>query len=256
MKVSIITIVYNGSQTIKDAIESVQGQDYDNIEYIVIDGNSTDGTQDIVRSYNGTISKFVSEADNGLYDALNKGIKTATGDVIGLLHADDVYHDTNVITKVVDAFTNHNVDSLYGDLVYVNRKNTSKVVRYWRSGKYQKRNFLKGWMPPHPTFFVKSNILDKYGFYDTELKQAADYELMLRLLYKYDISTFYVPEIFVRMRVGGISNNSLKSRINANREDYQAWVKNNLSPRFYTTFMKPFSKIGQYFYQFRSRNIL
>lgn len=246
MKVSIITVVFNNCKTIKEAISSVQNQNYSNLEHIIVDGGSTDGTVDIIRKLIDKNSVFVSEKDNGLYDALNKGIKLATGNVIGILHSDDVFNSNEVISDIVYAFTKNNVDSVYADLVYVNRQKTEKVVRNWVSGDFSKRKFLLGWMPPHPTFFVKREIFIRYGSYDTEFKSAADYELMLRFLYKYNITTYYLPKTLVRMRLGGESNKSIKNRLKANHEDYKAWQKNNLSPNAYLRILKPLIKIPQF----------
>ncbi len=246
MKISIITIVYNNCDTIADAIESVLGQTYPDVEYIVVDGLSTDGTVDVVKSYSDRISRFISEKDNGLYDAINKGIALATGDVIGLLHSDDLFYSDDALTHVVEAFTKYNTDSVYGDLLYVQKDNTNKIIRNWVSGDFKKDNFLYGWMPPHPTFYVKRKVYQELGLYNTAFKSAADYELMLRYLYKHNISTTYIPEKLVKMRVGGKSNVSLKNRIRANQEDYQAWLVNDLNPPFYTRFLKPLRKLTQF----------
>ena len=246
MKVSIITVVYNNVNTLRETIESVLQQDYADIEYIIVDGNSSDGTIELIHSYSSRIHKFVTEKDNGLYDAINKGIKMASGDIIGLLHSDDLFFSTSAISQIVEAFQHNIVDSVYSDLHYVDKTDTWKVVRNWRSGSYQKERFLRGWMPPHPTFYVKRNIYEAYGLYDTDFKSAADYELMLRYLYKYSISTYYIKNTLVKMRVGGESNRSLSNRIRANQEDYTAWKKNNLSPNFYTRFLKPLRKVAQF----------
>jgi glycosyltransferase involved in cell wall biosynthesis len=247
MKVSIITVCYNSASTIETTIQSVISQDYNNIEYIIIDGNSTDETLSIVDKYKSSVSKVISEKDDGIYFAINKGISFATGDVIGILHADDFYTDNTVISKVVAAFGKNKTDTLYGDLQYVNRTDTSKIIRNWRSGEYRHGLFYKGWMPPHPAFFVKKKCYDIYGTYNTSLRSAADYELMLRLLHKNKCSTVYLPEVLVKMRVGGKSNVSLLNRIKANREDKKAWIINGLTPGLFTLIRKPLSKIGQFF---------
>lgn len=247
MKVSIITVVYNNVSTLRDTIESVLGQDYSDIEYIIIDGLSTDGTVELVQSYGTRIHKFVSEKDKGLYDAINKGISLASGEIVGLLHSDDLFFSTAAIRKVVDGFYTSSADSVYGDLHYVDKVDTWKIVRNWRSGSYQRCKFRRGWMPPHPTFYVKRSVYETYGLYDTDFKSAADYELMLRYLYKYNISTHYLPNTLVKMRVGGESNRNLFNRLQANKEDYFAWKKNNLSPSIYTRFLKPLRKLHQYF---------
>ena len=246
MKVSIITIVFNNRETIADAIESVLSQTYPDIEYIVVDGLSTDGTVDEVRKYGTRISKFVSEKDKGLYDAINKGIKLATGEIIGFLHSDDIFFNANAVASVAAAFEVHQTDSIYADLLYVQKADTGKVVRNWVSGSYNRENFMYGWMPPHPTFYVKKSCYDQYGLYNTGFRSAADYELMLRFLFKHHISTTYIPETLIKMRIGGKSNVTLKNRIRANREDYAAWLVNELQPRFYTRYLKPLRKLVQY----------
>jgi glycosyltransferase involved in cell wall biosynthesis len=247
MKVSIITAVYNNVAYIQDAIESVLAQDYQNLEYVVIDGGSTDGTIEVIRQYENRIAVIVSEPDKGLYDALNKGVRKATGDVIGFLHADDMYASPHAISKMVEVFQLQGCDTAYSDLLYVDATNTDKIVRYWQAAKYAADAFLKGWMPPHPTFFVKKTIYQQYGAYNTAMRISADYELMLRLLHRHHVSTAYLPEITVKMRVGGVSNASLLSRWRANMEDREAWKVNNLKPYFYTLYAKPFSKLVQYF---------
>ncbi|MCC9168220.1 glycosyltransferase family 2 protein [Pontibacter harenae] len=246
MKVSIITIVYNNRETIADAINSVLNQSYPDIEYIVVDGLSTDGTVEVIRSYGHKISKFVSEKDEGLYDAINKGINLATGDVIGLLHSDDLLSSPDTVATIAKAFEEEDVDSVYGDLLYVQKQDISKVVRNWISGHYKRTNFLYGWMPPHPSFYVKRTCYKSYGLYNTDFKSAADYELMLRYLYKHKLSTYYIPKVLVRMRVGGKSNATLKNRLRANQEDYNAWLVNGLKPHFYTRILKPLRKLVQF----------
>ncbi len=247
MKVSIITAVYNNRTYISDAIESVLAQDYEQLEYIVIDGGSTDGTLEVIRQYENKISVLVSEPDRGLYDALNKGLKLATGDVIGFLHADDMYAKPTAVSQIVETFQLQGCDTAYSDLLYVEAEDTAKIVRYWQAAAYTEDSFLKGWMPPHPTFFVKREIYQRYGSYKTDMRISADYELMLRLLHKHHVSTAYLPEITVKMRTGGVSNASLLSRWKANMEDRMAWEVNNLKPYFYTLYAKPFSKLLQYF---------
>lgn len=247
MKVSIITVVYKNKDTIKDAIESVLNQTYKNIEYIIVDGASTDGTVEIIKSYGNKIDKFISEPDNGIYDAMNKGIKLATGDIIGFLNSDDFYASNNVLEKVTNEFIDKKVDSVYGDLVYVDNKDVTKVVRYWKSKPYKEGLFKKGWHPPHPTFFVKREIYEKYGKFRLEFKIAADYELMLRFLEKHKISTAYIPKVLVKMRVGGKSNQSIKNILKANLECYRAWKVNGLKINPVKLLLKPLSKILQYF---------
>ena len=246
MKVSIITISYNSAETIEDTIKSVVGQDYPNIEYIIIDGASKDETLSIIGKYKDKIAKVVSERDKGIYDAMNKGVENATGDIIGILNSDDYYYDESVISEVVRLFEKENTDGLYADLVYVDRADSDKVIRYWKSGEYQPGKFLKGWMPPHPTFFVKKEVYEKFGLYSTDLRSAADYEFMLRVIHKHNISLSYMPRILTKMRVGGMSNVSLKNRWKANMEDRRAWKINGLKPKWYTLTVKPLSKILQF----------
>lgn len=248
MKISIITITYNSSSTLAETINSVINQSYKNIEYIIIDGGSSDNTIPIIKSYENKITTFISEKDNGIYDALNKGILLATGDVIGILHSDDFYTNTNVIQNVVNKLEQTNADALYADLFYVDKNNTSKIHRKWKSGNYSLEKFLNGWMPPHPTFFVKKTIYEKYGSFNLSLNSSADYELMLRFIYKEKIKVAYLPEFIIKMRLGGKSNVSLKNRIIANKEDRKAWRINNLKPYFFTLYIKPIRKIVQLFF--------
>ncbi|KAA6431463.1 glycosyltransferase [Dyadobacter flavalbus] len=246
MKVSIITVVYNGAQTIRQCIESVLAQDFPSVEYIIMDGSSTDGTQEIVRSYGRAVARFVSEPDNGIYDAMNKGIQIASGDVIGILNADDFYAYSSVIKDVVNQMAAGNFQACYGDLQYVDASDESIVKRQWNSGKYSSGAFLNGWMPPHPTFFVRREVYGKFGKFRLDLGSAADYELMLRLVHKHKISITYVPKVLVKMRIGGVSNSTLKNRLAANRNDLKAWKINNLRPRFYTLWLKPLRKLVQF----------
>lgn len=246
MKVSIITVAYNSAETIADCIQSVVDQTYSDIEYIVVDGSSTDDTQEIVRSFGDRVSAFVSEPDNGIYDAMNKGLQRCTGDVVGILNSDDFYTDNEVISDVVNLLKQSRADSCYSDLVYVDRENTDKIVRSWVSGEYEMRNFLKGWMPPHPTFFLKRNCYEEYGLFNLSFKTSADYELMLRMLYKHKLSAAYLNRVTIKMRVGGQSNLSIGNRIKANIEDRRAWKVNSLKAPLWTTLRKPLSKVGQF----------
>lgn len=247
LKISIITVCYNSAKTIENTIQSVVSQDYENIEYILVDGKSSDDTLKIIEKYKSNILKIISEKDDGIYFAINKGIAFATGDVIAVLHADDFYTNPRIISEVANAFIEKKVDTVYGDLQYVDRNDVSIIKRNWKSESYNKENFLKGWMPPHPAFFVKKECYAKFGLFNTSLKSAADYELMLRLLYKHDCSTAYIPEVLVKMRVGGKSNVTFMNRIKANREDKKAWLMNGLKPGIFTFIRKPLSKLGQFF---------
>ena len=244
MKISIVTSVYNNQETIREAIETVLSQTYNNIEYIIIDGASKDGTTDIIRSYGNQITIFKSEQDNGIYDGLNKGIAIATGDVIGFLHSDDLYSNSNVIAHVADAFTNNNIDAVYGDLVYTSKSDTSKILRYWKSCEFNNQLLSRGWMPAHPTFFVKRSLYEKYGFFDTTYQIAADYDFMLRILSK-NIKTEYLPFVIYKMRIGGESNKNIRNIVHKMREDYRALKSNNIGGIWSLT-LKNLSKIQQF----------
>lgn len=246
MKISIITVSFNAEDTIRDTIDSVLNQDYKDIEYIIIDGGSTDGTVSIIKEYQERISYWVSEPDEGIYFGMNKGIGRCTGSIVGVLNADDIYSSSDVISNVVLHLTKSKADSLYADLEYVAEKNLNRIIRKWVSGKYDPKSFLKGWMPPHPTFFIKRQFYDDFGVFNTSLKSAADYELMLRMLFKHQISCAYLSECIVKMRVGGESNASVSNRIRANLEDRQAWKMNNLQPKWYTLYLKPLLKLNQF----------
>jgi len=247
MKVSIITPSFNSKDSIEDTIISVLSQDYSDIEYIIIDGKSTDGTLDIVKKYENKINKLISEPDNGIYDAMNKGISLATGEIIGILNSDDLYYSENVISKVVDVFNKHKVDCCWGNLLYFDNKKEDKIVRRWRSSNYEKGLFEKGWQIPHPTFFVKKEIYEKYGTYNPSFKITGDYELILRFLEKKKIKSFFIPEFLVKMRLGGASNKNIFNIIRGNIECYKAWKINGLETNPLKLFFKPFSKIKQYF---------
>lgn len=247
MKVSIITIVLNNKDYIRSAIDSVLAQSYKDIEYIVVDGQSTDGTFEIIESYGSQIAQVFRGKDGGIYPAMNKGLKAATGEIVGILNADDLYASTTVIEQVVNAFIkNKEAQAVYGDLQYVERDNLKKVLRHWSSGHYKKSDFLWGWMPPHPTFFVKRKVYEQFGYFDTRLKSAADYELMLRFLFKNSIKAAYIPEVLVKMRAGGKSNASVSNRLKANKEDRLAWEFNALKPYPFTLLLKPLRKLPQF----------
>jgi glycosyltransferase involved in cell wall biosynthesis len=247
MKVSIITVTYNSEAFLEQTIRSVTEQTYPNIEYIIIDGASSDNTLSIIAKYKNKIQHLLSEKDNGIYDALNKGIKMATGDVIGILHSDDFFTSNTVIEKVVAKITNEKSDALYADLYYVDKNKTDKITRKWHSGLYSHRAFVNGWMPPHPTFFVKKELYQKFGAFNLSFKTSADYELMLRFIHKHQIKLAYLNEFIIKMRVGGQSNVSVNNRVVANLEDRKAWEVNGLKPRFYTLWLKPLRKVKQFF---------
>ncbi len=245
MKISIITVVYNGEKTIRQALRSVISQSYSDIEYIVIDGKSTDNTIKIINEYRDKIDIFISEKDNGLYDALNKGIRLSTGDVIGILHADDRYTDRYAIEEVAKAFKSSNSDSVYSDLIYI--KNMSdKILRYWKSGEFNIKKLKFGWMPPHPVFFIKTDIIRRYSLiYDTSLNISGDYDFILKLLGKYKITTHYIPKVLYKMNIGGISNKSISNIIQKSKEDYIC-IKRNKIGGLFTLFCKNIIKIPQF----------
>lgn len=233
MKVSIITVVYNNCKTILDAINSVQSQSYNDIEYIIIDGNSTDGTLDIIKQNCSQFTKIVSEPDKGIYDAMNKGIKLATGDIVGILNSDDIYADKQVISDVANCFLiNKKLGILYGNLIYVKANNTNHVVRKWNSKPYFSKYFEYGNVPPHPALFLKKSVYNKVGLFNLEFKLAADYEFMLRLFKKFDFKSQYLNRLMVKMRLGGATNKNLKNITNGNKEIIKAWVYNNFKPPF------------------------
>ncbi len=245
MKISIITAVYNNKDQIAEAIESVLNQSYTDIEYIIIDGASTDGTVEVVKSYGDKISKFISEPDEGIYSGLNKGIHLATGDVIGFLHSDDFYLYDQVIEEVVEVFKDKDCDGVYGNLIYVDKEDTSRIVRHWESGEFKYENLKKGWMPPHPAFFVKRKIYEKYGVFDTNFKISADYNFMLKILSKQDFKACYLSQVLYVMRIGGASNKNLKNLWQKTKEDLKA-LKENRVGSLLALFLKNISKIPQF----------
>ena len=245
MRVSIITATYNSAATIAETMQSVEEQDHPHIEHIVVDGHSQDETLSIIEQYPHTAT-LISEKDDGIYDAMNKGIRRATGDIIGILNCDDLYVDAHVISKIVKTFQDPGIQVCYADLEYVDAENSSRVTRTWKSGTFDSRSFYWGWMPPHPTFFVRRSVYDQVGLFNTSLRSAADYEMMLRILVKHQLAVAYLPEVIVKMRTGGMSNASVNNRIRANREDHEAWRINGLKPYFFTLYLKPLRKITQF----------
>ena len=245
MKVSIITIVWNNKETIRDAINTVLSQTYKDIEYIIIDGASTDGTCEIVRGYRDKIAKFVSETDNGIYDGLNKGLILATGDIVSFLHSDDMYSSNTIISEVVKVFKNdNNLDGVYGDLIYTSKNDTNKVLRYWKSREFRQSLLKQGWMPAHPTLFLKSRVYEKFGKFDLSFKIAADYDFMLRIL-SAGIKVKYLPKVLYKMRIGGESNKSIANIIQKSKEDLKALNNNNIGG-LYALMYKNLSKVSQF----------
>lgn len=246
MKISIVTVCWNSEATIEDTIKSVISQDYSDLEYIIVDGASTDKTLEIASKYKDKIAKIISEKDSGMYNAANKGFRLATGEVLGLINADDILADEHVISEIAKKFAETEAEAVWGDLLYVDRFNTNKVIRNWKSSEYKEGAFKNGWMPPHPCFYARKSIYEKFGYLREDMKIAADYEVMLRMLEKYKIKSAYIDKVLVRMRVGGMSNKSLKNIILANKEAYKAWKLNGLKINPFRILLKPISKIVQY----------
>ena len=247
MKISIVTVSYNSVATIRDTLESVAAQSYKNVEHIIVDGGSTDGTVSAIRGWNKHAIRLIAEPDLGIYDAMNKGIRWATGDVIGILNSDDVYYDSNVLADVFNVTSDTSIDACYADLIYVAPDNINDITRYWESCVFKKGLFKTGWAPPHPTFFVRRKVYEKYGLYDLNYSLAADFELMARFLERFQVSSAYIPKIFIKMRLGGVSNKSVINIIRQNIEIYKACKKNGISlflPFFFIA--KIASRVKQY----------
>lgn len=244
MKVSIITTCYNSESTILGTIKSVKNQTYKNIEHIIIDGNSSDKTIDIINNNLSSKMKVISEPDDGCYDAFNKGINESTGDIIGFLHSDDVFYADTIIEEMCKKIGD--APGIYGDLIYVAEKDINKKIRYWKSKKFNKNNFYFGWMPAHPTLYLRKEIYNKYGNYKTNIGTGADYEFTVRVLFKNNIKCEYLPKIITKMRVGGLSSNNFKDRLIAHFYDWRAWTDNKISVFPFWVILKPLSKIKQY----------
>lgn len=248
MKISVVTVVYNAVDSIEDAINSVIAQDYEDIEHIVIDGGSVDGTMDVVNRYREQLAVVISEPDNGIYDAMNKGIDLATGDIIGNLNADDWYADNSVLSRVVNAFSeDKDLDAIYGDIVYVTKNEPHSIVRYWESQPYQEGLFEKGWMPAHPSFFVRREIYNRYGKFDLDLQIQSDFDLTMRFMVVNKIKTRYLPGVMVKMRMGGVTNNRISNVIKGNFEAYKACRKNGLSVTPFFMLKKVLSRLPQFY---------
>lgn len=234
MKVSIITVVYNSVHTIQQCIESVLSQSYPDIEHIVVDGGSTDGTLDVIRNYGSRISKIISEPDQGIYDAMNKGIKLSAGSIVGILNSDDIYYDDSVVSEVVSAFSIAGSDLLYGDICYFNRNKDEVPVRVWKASSYEKGSFFTGWHPPHPALFAKKEVYEKYGLFRKDFRIAGDFELMLRFFEKHQASSVYLEKFLVKMRTGGTSNKSLGNILKGRHEIIKAFEQNGYRvPKLY-----------------------
>ena len=232
-------------KSIERCFNSVLSQKNCEIEYIVVDGMSTDGTSEIVECYRERIDQIIREPDDGIYDALNKGVNAATGDVVGFMHADDSFADDRVLQRISELHTEHKVDASYGDLQYID-KESGRVTRHWVSGRYNPSKFYFGWMPPHPTVYIRKSTYMQHGLYNLDMPTAADYELLVRMMVKEKISVGYVPHVLVKMQVGGSSNASIKNRVNANKDDRLAWQRNGLKPPPLIRFTKPLRKLPQF----------
>ncbi|RHL11659.1 MULTISPECIES: glycosyltransferase family 2 protein [Bacteroides] len=250
MMISLITVTYNSERTLRDTIQSVLNQTYSDIEYIVIDGLSKDCTVDIIREYEPLFQgrlKWKSEKDNGLYDAMNKGISMSTGDIVGIINSDDFYHRRDIISKIVETFQNKKIQAAYGDVRFVNPDNLGKTVRYYSSGSFSLRRFRYGFMPAHPTFFTYRKYFEEFGYYKTDYRIAADYELLVRFLHTHQLKTAYIPLDFMKMRTGGISTASIKSNIILNKEIVRACSENGIWTCMPLLFLKYFIKIFELF---------
>jgi glycosyltransferase len=244
--ISIITAVYNRENTIGDALHSLREQTYPDVESIIIDSASTDNTLEVARHYADDHTVLVTEPDNGIYDALNKGLAHATGDVIGIMHSDDLYPHGHVLEQVAVAFEDPSVDAVYGDLQYVMKDNPSRVIRHWVAGEFSLDLLTRGWMPPHPTLFLRRSVIERWGGYNTNYQIAADYDAILRYFVKGKIHSVYIPEVLVKMRIGGESNRSLGRVIRKSYEDYCALQTNGVGG-IRSLFWKNVSKIKQFY---------
>lgn len=247
MKISIITVVFNSVNTISDCINSVFCQTYNGIEYIIIDGGSTDGTLDVLKRNINNFSFLISEKDNGIYDAMNKGVSLATGDIIGILNSDDLFYDENVLLDIAKEFTtNKSLDILYGNIVYVNKNDTNKIVRRWNSRVYYKKFFENGNVPPHPTLYLKKEVYIKSGLFDIQYKFAADYDFMLRIFKKFDFKSKYLNRTIIKMRLGGTTNKSLINIFKGNKEIIKIWKNNNFNLPLHFIPMKLYKRLIQF----------
>jgi glycosyltransferase len=246
MTISLITTCYNRASTIESAIQSVLSQSYGDVEYIIIDGASSDGSLEIINRYAGRVAHIVSEPDSGMYEAINKGIRLATGDIIGLLHSDDVFYSPTVLSKIADTFGQTHADIVYGNGIFVDPDNPDKIVRNWISGTYQPEKVKQGWLPLHPTVYVRREIFSQCGLYDESYKIAADSDMLVRLLYDYRFNVIYLNEYTVRMFMGGLST-SLKSQLAKWKEDIRMYRSHGFNP-YISLALKIISKIKQFFH--------
>lgn len=246
MKISVITATYNSANNISSTLKSLLQNNCESLEWIVIDGESTDDTVKIIEDdFQGKV-KIISEKDQGIYDALNKGIDMATGEIIGFVHSDDYLASENTLSIIEKIFQEENIDGVYGDLQYVDKKDTSKVIRYWRSKAYHAQLLKKGWMPAHPTLFLRKAVYEKHGRFNLKYKIAADYDLMLRIFSDTTLKFHYLPKVITKMRVGGTSNRSLKNIIQKSSEDLRALKANGIKNSYLVLARKNFRKLGQF----------
>jgi len=246
MKVSLITPTYNSEETLDETIDSVVSQNYSNIEYIVVDGGSTDRTHEILNHYRSYISHLLIEPDRGVYDAMNKGIKRATGDIVGIINSDDIYSSIDVISEVVGCFVDNSVDVVYSNIQMVSRSDSMKVVRLWRPGEFQIGSFSSGWHPPHPGLFLKASVYDSCGLYDINYDVSSDFELMLRVFEVYGFASYYLDKCVVNMRIGGQSTKSIGNIINGNVNIFKAFKKNNVRYPYYYPLRRFLDKVNQF----------
>jgi glycosyltransferase len=245
LKISVITVCLNSAATIRDTIESVLAQDHPDIEHIIVDGASRDGTMDTVRSYGDRIAKVVSEPDRGMYDSANKGLRLATGDVVGMLNSDDYYAAPDVLSTMASVFGRGDVDAVHGDLDFIDPQNTSRITRRFRAREFVPGDFRKGWHPAHPTFYVKREILLGIGGFDEQYRIASDIDLMMRVLEVRKARSVYIPRVLIKMREGGLSNGSFQRIWRANVECYQSMHRAGLPVPWYFVLRKPFAKTRQ-----------
>ena len=243
MKVSIITVVLNNKETVKDAILSVGSQDYNDIEHIVIDGKSMDGTRSVIDKYRDRLAVVISESDNGIYDAMNKGLRLASGEIIGFLNSDDLYAHKNVISDVVSILSKMKVDAVFGDLVFVSSTDLNHIDRFYHSKNFRPKLLSKGIMPAHPTLFLRKTVYEKYGYFKTDYHIAADFEFAVRIFKDNNISYYYIPKIMVKMRTGGTSTKNLKSNWILNLEVLRACRENGLKTNLFKIYSKYPGKI-------------
>jgi len=258
LKITIITATYNSIRHLPEVLECISQQTYPNIEHVIIDGGSTDGTVEYIRQ-SGLPVLLISEPDKGIYDALNKGIRLATGDIIGFLHSDDVFASPQTVENIVRAFSTSSplggvrdgASVLHGDLIFIDQHDSTKVVRYWKSHIYRHGMLQKGWMPPHPTVFMRREVYEKHGLFNINLKCAADYDYILRVFQDNTLQFSYLPEVITKMRIGGVSTRGLKNLANMKKEDYQVLKANNMPFPIWILFAKNISKLPQLIFKKR-----